>query len=222
MATHAFEDRIRHGCAGRGDRPARDSQESCNSSQASTPPTRMPWRKAEAGAPDGSVYFADEQTAGRGRGAHAWSSPPGSGLYVSVLLRPCLRPADALWLSLAAGLAVRDAVQQVTSLECDLRWPNDLLFGTQKILRHSHRTECRGHTRPPPRHRHRHQCASAANSPKSCATWPRRCTSKRGATGRGRTYLLALLQSLEHGGSSALATATGNLSTATADILARL
>src|SRR5579875_1400926 len=79
--------------------------------------------QAESGAPDGSVYFADEQTAGRGRGAHQWSSPPGSGLYVSILLRPAMAPADVLWLSLAAGLAVRNAVRQVTSLECDLRWP---------------------------------------------------------------------------------------------------
>ena len=88
---------------------------------------------AEAGAPNGSVYFADEQTAGRGRGAHEWSSPPGSGLYVSVLLRPVVPPADVLWLSLAAGLAVRDAVMQVTSLACDLRWPNDLLLGKRKF-----------------------------------------------------------------------------------------
>jgi BirA family transcriptional regulator, biotin operon repressor / biotin---[acetyl-CoA-carboxylase] ligase len=87
----------------------------------------------EAGAPDGSVYFADEQTAGRGRGAHNWSSPPGSGLYVSVLLRPAIAPADVLWFSLAAGLAVRDAVHQITSLEADLRWPNDLLFGSRKF-----------------------------------------------------------------------------------------
>ena len=84
--------------------------------------------EAEAGAAEGMVYIADEQTAGRGRGAHTWSSPPGSGLYVSVLLRPRMAPADVLWLSLAAGLAVHDAVKQVTSLEADLRWPNDLLF----------------------------------------------------------------------------------------------
>jgi BirA family biotin operon repressor/biotin-[acetyl-CoA-carboxylase] ligase len=88
---------------------------------------------ADAGAPEGAVYFADEQTAGRGRGAHAWQSPPGSGLYVSILLRPRIAPADVLWLSLAAGLAVREAVQQVTSLEADLRWPNDLLFGPRKF-----------------------------------------------------------------------------------------
>ncbi|HTZ89613.1 MAG TPA: biotin--[acetyl-CoA-carboxylase] ligase [Alloacidobacterium sp.] len=90
-------------------------------------------QQAEAGAPDDAVYFADEQTAGRGRGAHEWSSPPGSGLYVSVLLRPRIPPADVLWLSLGAGLAVRDAVKQVTSLACDLRWPNDLLFGPRKF-----------------------------------------------------------------------------------------
>lgn len=90
-------------------------------------------QQAETGAPDCMVYFADEQTSGRGRGAHEWSSPPGSGLYVSVLLRPHIPPADVLWLSLAAGLAVRDAVMQVTSLACDLRWPNDLLFGTRKF-----------------------------------------------------------------------------------------
>jgi len=89
--------------------------------------------EAESGVPDGSVYFADEQTAGRGRGTHEWSSPSGSGLYVSALLRPAIAPADVLWLSLAAGLAVRQAVQQVTSLECDLRWPNDLLFGRRKF-----------------------------------------------------------------------------------------
>jgi len=90
-------------------------------------------QEADQGAPEGSVYFSDEQTAGRGRGAHQWSSPPGSGLYVSVLLRPNIPPADVLWFSLAAGLAVRNAVQQVTSLECDLRWPNDLLFGPRKF-----------------------------------------------------------------------------------------
>jgi BirA family biotin operon repressor/biotin-[acetyl-CoA-carboxylase] ligase len=89
--------------------------------------------QADSGAPDGSVYFADEQIAGRGRGAHAWTSPPGSGLYVSVLLRPRIAPADILWLSLAAGLAVHGAIRSVTSLEPDLRWPNDLLFGPLKF-----------------------------------------------------------------------------------------
>jgi len=90
-------------------------------------------QQADAGAPDGSVYCADEQTLGRGRGAHSWSSPPGSGLYVSILLRPRIAPADILWLSLAAGLAVQKAIHDVTSLRADLRWPNDLLFGRKKF-----------------------------------------------------------------------------------------
>lgn len=89
--------------------------------------------QAEKGAPEGMVYLADEQTAGRGRGGHEWYSAPGSGLYVSVLLRPRMPPADILWLSLAAGLAVRAAVQRVTSLEADIRWPNDLLLGKKKF-----------------------------------------------------------------------------------------
>ncbi|HEX4310236.1 MAG TPA: biotin--[acetyl-CoA-carboxylase] ligase [Acidobacteriaceae bacterium] len=90
-------------------------------------------QQADAGAPDGSVYCADEQTLGRGRGAHAWTSPPAGGLYLSILLRPRIAPADVLWLSLAAGLAVLSAIRSVTSLQPDLRWPNDLLFGPRKF-----------------------------------------------------------------------------------------
>jgi BirA family transcriptional regulator, biotin operon repressor / biotin---[acetyl-CoA-carboxylase] ligase len=88
---------------------------------------------AGEGAPEGMVYLADEQTAGRGRGAHSWLSKRGDGLLVSILLRPRVAPADILWLSLAAGLAVREAVRQVTSLEADIRWPNDLLLGKKKF-----------------------------------------------------------------------------------------
>jgi BirA family biotin operon repressor/biotin-[acetyl-CoA-carboxylase] ligase len=90
-------------------------------------------KEADEGAANGVVYIADEQTAGRGRGDHAWHSAPGSGLYVSILLRPKLAPADVLWLSLAAGLAVHDAVREVSALEADIRWPNDLLFGPKKF-----------------------------------------------------------------------------------------
>jgi BirA family biotin operon repressor/biotin-[acetyl-CoA-carboxylase] ligase len=85
-------------------------------------------REAAAGAATGSVYFADEQTAGRGRGAHTWHSEPGSGLYISMLLRPKLAPSQALWLSFAAGLAVHAAVREVAGVTPDIRWPNDLLL----------------------------------------------------------------------------------------------
>ena len=90
-------------------------------------------REAEQGQASGTVYLADEQTGGRGRGAHAWHSAAGSGLYVSILLRPALAPADILWLSLAAGLAVQAAVRDVTSLAPEIRWPNDLLLSGRKL-----------------------------------------------------------------------------------------
>jgi len=83
---------------------------------------------AAAGAPDGTVYMADEQTAGRGRGSHRWQSDPGDGLYVSVLVRLALPLADALLLSLATGLAAQRAVLEATGLELDIRWPNDLML----------------------------------------------------------------------------------------------
>src|ERR1700724_41737 len=90
-------------------------------------------REAEEGQQSGTVYIADEQTGGRGRGAHSWHSAPGSGLYVSILLRPRLAPADILWVSLATGLAVQQAIREVTSLAIDLRWPNDLLLSGRKL-----------------------------------------------------------------------------------------
>jgi BirA family transcriptional regulator, biotin operon repressor / biotin---[acetyl-CoA-carboxylase] ligase len=89
-------------------------------------------KAAQAGAAHGSVWIADEQTAGRGRSDHGWHSPAGDGLYVSVLLRPQMALIDALWLSLATGLAVQAAIATVTSLRADIRWPNDLLIGDKK------------------------------------------------------------------------------------------
>lgn len=88
--------------------------------------------QAKAGAPHGSYYLADEQTAGRGRSDHQWISKSGEGLYLSVLLRPNLPTASLVWLPLLAGLAVHRAIREVTALEADLRWPNDLLIGNRK------------------------------------------------------------------------------------------
>jgi BirA family biotin operon repressor/biotin-[acetyl-CoA-carboxylase] ligase len=87
---------------------------------------------ARNGAPHGSVYFADEQRAGRGRGDHTWHSAAGEGLYVSVLLRPEIAPEYLPLMPLAAGLAAADAIRATTGLDIDLRWPNDLLVGPRK------------------------------------------------------------------------------------------
>jgi BirA family biotin operon repressor/biotin-[acetyl-CoA-carboxylase] ligase len=96
-------------------------------------PTARKSRAAGTPAPEGSVYVAEEQTAGRGRGGHGWHSARSAGIYCSVVLRPQVAPADVLMLSLAAGLAVRQGVEQVTGLRADLRWPNDLLLGGKKF-----------------------------------------------------------------------------------------
>jgi BirA family transcriptional regulator, biotin operon repressor / biotin---[acetyl-CoA-carboxylase] ligase len=85
-------------------------------------------------APEGAVFLAEEQTAGRGRGANSWQSQRSTGIYCSVVLRPAMPPSDVLALSLASGLAVHAAIQQVDSrLEPDLKWPNDVLIGGKKV-----------------------------------------------------------------------------------------
>lgn len=87
---------------------------------------------ARNAAPHGSVYFADEQRAGRGRGDHQWQSAAGEGLYVSLLLRLPISPVRLPLLPLAAGLAAAEAIRAVAGLRVDLRWPNDLLIGPRK------------------------------------------------------------------------------------------
>jgi BirA family biotin operon repressor/biotin-[acetyl-CoA-carboxylase] ligase len=89
---------------------------------------------AAEGAAEGSVFLAEEQSTGRGRGTNTWHSARSVGIYCSVILRPALPPSDALIFSLAAGLAVRAAVVEIApQLLPDLKWPNDLLLGGKKF-----------------------------------------------------------------------------------------
>ena len=89
---------------------------------------------AATGAPEGSVFLAEEQTAGKGRGGNQWHSARSSGIYCSVILRPNVPPSDALVLSLAAGLAVHSAIRSIDSrLNPDLKWPNDVLLDGKKF-----------------------------------------------------------------------------------------
>ena len=88
---------------------------------------------AASGEAEGTVFLAEEQTAGRGRADHSWQSEPSAGICCSIVLRPQLAPADALALSLMAGLAVVEAVEQTTGLRPDLRWPNDVLLNGKKF-----------------------------------------------------------------------------------------
>ena len=86
---------------------------------------------AERGVPEGAVVAADAQSAGRGRHGRVWVSPPGAGLYVSLVLRP--RAEAAPLLTIAAGVALSDAIQAATGLSCALKWPNDLYVGGRKL-----------------------------------------------------------------------------------------
>lgn len=83
---------------------------------------------ARDGAPEGTCISADEQTAGRGRLDRTWVSPPGSGLWVSILVRPGDIPVERLsWLPLIAGVAVSDALREASGVRAELKWPNDLV-----------------------------------------------------------------------------------------------
>jgi BirA family biotin operon repressor/biotin-[acetyl-CoA-carboxylase] ligase len=85
--------------------------------------------RAGAGAPEGLVIGADEQTAGRGRQGRGWAAPPASSLLLSLLLRPSwLPPADLFYLTMLAGVALCEAVAQVASVPVALKWPNDLIL----------------------------------------------------------------------------------------------
>src|SRR5690606_28262650 len=82
---------------------------------------------AQAGAPDGLVVIAENQTAGRGRLGRRWEAPPRSALTFSVLLRPGVPAARLGWITLLAGVAVAESVGRVAVVDAVLKWPNDLL-----------------------------------------------------------------------------------------------
>ena len=82
--------------------------------------------------PEGAVAVAEEQTAGRGRSGRSWEAQPGAAILVSVLLRPESSIAIPQ-LSLVAGLAVAEALDEVTGLEAMVKWPNDVILGDRKV-----------------------------------------------------------------------------------------
>src|SRR5215216_1447665 len=90
-------------------------------------------RQAALGTPEGLCVLAREQTAGRGRRERTWASPKDAGLYLSVVLRPTVEARRWPLLTLAAALAVRDALRESCALAADIKWPNDLLAGGRKL-----------------------------------------------------------------------------------------
>lgn len=94
--------------------------------------TRLRERATE-GAPEGTVVVARAQTAGRGRLGRSWNSPPDAGLYASVLERPGIEASRAHVLTLAAAVAVAEAISGFGVSRVEIKWPNDVLTGGRKI-----------------------------------------------------------------------------------------
>jgi len=100
--------------------------------------------QARKGARGGFLVAASRQTRGRGRLGRAWESPPDQGLYVSILLRPDLATEEAGKLTILSSVATVDAVEKVSGLRPQIKWPNDLVAGGRKLAGLLIETEPRG------------------------------------------------------------------------------
>jgi BirA family transcriptional regulator, biotin operon repressor / biotin---[acetyl-CoA-carboxylase] ligase len=94
---------------------------------------RVAMELAYAGEEEGGVVLAEEQTRGRGRAGRKWHSEVGTGIYVTLLLRPRLSPVQAPLLTILAGIALHSAILAQTGLNTELKWPNDILIGGRKL-----------------------------------------------------------------------------------------
>jgi BirA family biotin operon repressor/biotin-[acetyl-CoA-carboxylase] ligase len=88
---------------------------------------------AAAGAPEGTVVIADSQTKGRGRMQRVWHSPSGSNIYTSLILRPNLKPDRVPQISILAGVAVAEIMDNFCPGMVNLKWPNDVLLNGKKV-----------------------------------------------------------------------------------------
>lgn len=90
-------------------------------------------RDTSAPAPNGAIVSADEQTSGRGRRGRDWVSPRGKGVYLSMVWRPKIAPAQIGQLTIVTALAAARALKEVSGLNIETKWPNDLLYQRKKI-----------------------------------------------------------------------------------------
>lgn len=90
-------------------------------------------RLAEEGSPHGTFVVADCQKSGRGRRGRSWESPAKSGIFMTLLLRPEIRPDQASMLTLVAAMAVATALRKCVDIPAQIKWPNDIVLGRKKI-----------------------------------------------------------------------------------------
>ncbi len=88
---------------------------------------------AEKGLPEGTVILADTQTAGKGRMNRKFSSPSGTGIYMSIILRPKFSAMEALTITTAAAVAVSKAIEKLTAKQTGIKWVNDIYMADRKV-----------------------------------------------------------------------------------------
>ena len=88
---------------------------------------------AESGEAEGTVLLAEEQTAGRGRMSRSFFSPPRSGLYMSLLLRPHMSAQLSTRITACAAVAVAEAIEELTGCRAEIKWVNDVLVDGKKV-----------------------------------------------------------------------------------------
>lgn len=88
----------------------------------------------DAGAPHGTLAVADMQTAGRGRRGRTWESPPGTSIYMSILLRPDIIPGAAPMLTLVMACSVAEGISDCENVDVRIKWPNDVIAGGKKLV----------------------------------------------------------------------------------------
>ncbi len=90
-------------------------------------------RYAEEGEPHGTTVVAEKQNAGRGRRGKYWESPPGSAIYMTIMLKPDFEPDKASMLTLVMALSVAQAITEATGLKAGIKWPNDVVVNKKKV-----------------------------------------------------------------------------------------
>jgi BirA family biotin operon repressor/biotin-[acetyl-CoA-carboxylase] ligase len=88
---------------------------------------------AEQGYPSGTLVVSDQQVAGKGRRGRSWESPSGSGIFMTLLLKPEINPNNASMLTLVAALATAKAISDITEADARIKWPNDIVINGRKI-----------------------------------------------------------------------------------------
>lgn len=88
---------------------------------------------AEKGYPSGTLVVADKQESGKGRRGRSWVSPSGTGIFMTLMIKPDINPNNASMLTLVAALAVAKAITSVTGKEAMIKWPNDIVVNSKKV-----------------------------------------------------------------------------------------